>query len=247
MAAQIRGYMYEKFKMFRFKRDADALVVENPFVKERLQSLYDIQNVHVVYNTYNQIFTNREKWDCSKKLSKFNGITLLTISSYYPHKNLEILVDTAKELRASYPDFSFRFVLTIEREQLHKDLTGVDDCFVFLGKVSIAQCPFLYTQCDFMILPTLLECFSAAWAEAMIMNTPIITSDFPFSRGICKNAAIYVDPTSPEGIAKAIYDLSSSKNKQIAQIENEKMVRLIFPDQKARMKKYLDIIADMLL
>ena len=66
----------------------------------------------------------------------------------------------------------------------------------------------LYAQVDAVVLPTLLESFSATFVEAMALGVPIITSDRDFAHAICGDAAVYVDPTSPAEIAAAINDLA---------------------------------------
>ena len=61
-----------------------------------------------------------------------------------------------------------------------------------------------------MFLPTLAECFSASYAEAMVMEKPIVTTDLGFARGICGPAAIYYAPANPQAAAEAIAQLASS-------------------------------------
>ena len=81
----------------------------------------------------------------------------------------------------------------------------------FLGPVSIDQCPFLYEQCDAMFLPTLLECFSASYTEAMKMRKPILTSNLDFAKALCGDAAKYFDPVSEESVGESIYELAMDK------------------------------------
>ena len=56
-----------------------------------------------------------------------------------------------------------------------------------------------------MFLPTFLECFSASYAEAMLMKKPIITSNLGFAQNVCKDAAVYFDPCNPEDIIDKIF------------------------------------------
>ena len=136
---------------------------------------------------------------------------MLTVTANYPHKNLPILIKTCHYLEEKHPSFGFRFVLTINES----DLQGVDDCarrhIVFLGPVKISQVPPLYEKADVMLLPTLLECFSASYAEAMVMMRPIITTDLDFARGLCADAAFYYEATSFEALGEAIVKLSKDK------------------------------------
>ena len=228
--------------MYSFKYHTDAIVVENPMVEKLLKKIFPSKNIYTVYNTCNPIFFDEKDWNRTVHLPEFFGKTILTLASYYPHKNLEILVPTAHWLKKKYPDFLFRFVMSIRREQLNADLTGLVDNFIFLGSVSIDKCPWIYKQSDIMLLPTQLECFSASWVEAMVMRVPIITSDLPFAHGICEDAATYVDPNSPEEIADTIYGLSHSSQKREHLINNGDMVSKKFSNANTRMSSYLKII-----
>ena len=58
-----------------------------------------------------------------------------------------------------------------------------------------------------MMLPTLAECFSSSYPEAMISSLPILTSDLDFARSICGNSALYFDPLDPVDIVSKIIQL----------------------------------------
>ena len=132
------------------------------------------------------------------------GISFLRFL-HYPQKftNYCPLIDY---LRNNYPEFRFNFVLTLDKNDI-KIAENNSSYVTFLGKVKIQDCPSLYNNCDFMFLPTLLECFSASYCEAMKMELPILTSDLDFARGICEKAAVYFNPMSVKSIAKCFINL----------------------------------------
>ena len=131
----------------------------------------------------------------------------------------------------------------MDREEFGISETDVlNDTIQFLGKVSINQCPDLYSQSDFLFLPTLLECFSASYCEAMVMQKPILTSDLPFAKSICNNAAFYFDPLDENDIANAIVHLSYDKKVQEDLIKNGLEQLKTFDTAKQRAEKYLNII-----
>ena len=201
-----------KWKLFMvkysFSKCADNYFTENPFISERLQKLFPHKKVFTVTNSANQVFQKPELWDRSIKLPEFDGITMLTVAANYPHKNLPIIVSVSHYLEENYPDLKFRFVLTIKEQEL----PDADECakrhIVFLGPVKIEQVPYLYEQSDIMFLPTLLECFSASYAEAMVMKKPVLTTDLVFARGLCGDAAFYYDAVSPSALGDAISHLA---------------------------------------
>ena len=65
--------------------------------------------------------------------------------------------------------------MTLGPETFGYTAATLPDWLLAVGGVDIRECPSLYEQCDFMFLPTLLECFSASYAEAMKMRRPILT------------------------------------------------------------------------
>lgn len=231
--------------LFDLKHFNDAIVTESKNVSDRVKLLFPTKPVFTVSNTYNQVFDHPEDWDYSIKLPVYDGITLLTISANYPHKNLDVIPLVIDRLKTKYPDFEFRFVITLNQEHLKGLKEEYLKNILFIGKVSINQCPFLYQQADFMFLPTLLECFSASYPEAMRMETPILTSDLPFARGICGKAANYFDPINPDKIAETIFNTSKDFDR-VSNLKLEGKDQLTnFETSRSRAKKYIEILENL--
>lgn len=235
----------EFFHMFDFRNNNECLITENPDVT-RILSEKVTQKVYTVTNYYNQIFENESNWikNIHLDLPK-ETVKLLTISANYPHKNLAIIKKVIPILKQNFPEFPFKFILTMDREELgisEQDI--LNENIVFLGKVSIKQCPYLYQQSDFLFLPTLLECFSASYCEAMYMEKPILTSDLPFAKGICGKAASYFNPINPIDIANKIVDLASNPKLQHELVNFGKEQLETFDSSQIRAKKYLKILTE---
>ena len=223
-----------------FRNDSDMLVAENPDVSEKLSALCPHKKVVTVSSCCNPIFDTPEL-QTEYKLPSFDGITLLTVAANYPHKNLQILPQVATYLRSSHLDFKFRFVLSL----LDKSLSVPDemkDHFVFVGNIAVQQLPSFYRQSDFMILPTLLECFSASWIDAMKCNVPVLTSDLPFAHGICGDAAVYFNPMDPADIGEKINELANDKARQNELIERGKEQLTHFYNNSTRTSLYLSYL-----
>lgn len=206
----IKQKIKNKILTFFYWRCSTNYYTENQFITERVKKLLHCKNVYTVTNYYNQVFDLPENWHY-KQLASFDGITLLTISNFYPHKNLAISLDIAKILRKEHQNFKFRFVFTIDENQFPTIPDEFRENFVFIGAIDISECPFLYQQCDIAFQPTLLECFTATYPEAMRMKKPIITTDLAFAKGLCGEAAVYYDALSAEDAAKAILRVASDK------------------------------------
>lgn len=201
-----------------FRRSSDTFYTENAYISDMLPKLIKRAKVYTVTNYYNQVFDQPEQWKRTINLNenlnnKHKGkdvVTMLTVSSTAVHKNLGIMVPVAEYLESKYPFFNFRFVLTCKDapfdlpEQLKKH-------FVFVGKVDVSECPNLYEQADIMFMPTLMECFTATYPEAMRMEVPIVTTDLEFARGLCGDAACYYSALDAKAAAEAIYKVATDK------------------------------------
>jgi glycosyltransferase involved in cell wall biosynthesis len=86
-----------------------------------------------------------------------------------------------------------------------------------------------------VFLPTLLECFSASYAEAMAMEKPILTSDLGFARSICGKAAIYGHPTDANGYAVKINRLmrDPSLQKEVTEAGREQLNKFLTAEERA--------------
>ena len=227
--------------MASFRRDVDAYITENEPISAALRKLIPGKPVYTVSNSCNPVFDRKVEW-IERRLPPFDGVTLLTVSADYPHKNLGIIPRAAEYLKRRHPDFKFRFVVTLEPQIFGFTAANTPDWLLPVGEVDIRECPSLYEQCDFMFLPTLLECFSASYAEAMKMRRPILTSDLSFARGLCGDAAEYFDPLSPEDVGEAVYRLANDPARRRALAEAGAVRGNDFPDAWARTESYVRIL-----
>lgn len=74
----------------------------------------------------------------------------------------------------------------------------------FVGRVPESKLPSLYRGADAMIFPSLYEGFGLPVLEAMACGTPVVTSNVTAMPEIAGGAALLVDPTSVEQIARAM-------------------------------------------
>lgn len=227
-----------------FEKSADYYWTENPAVTMLLQQVFPKKKVYTVSNTFNQIFDDSSKWK-EHKLPPFKGITLLTVTNAYPHKNLGLAIGIAKELKIINPGFKFRFVLTIEECEFQEVPAELTECFCFIGRVKISECPSLYQQADIMFQPTLLECFTATYAEAMRMEVPIVTTRLSFAKGLCQEAALYFSPLSAKEAADCIYRLSTDKHTRQKIVEEGKNQLIKFSTAQERADKLISILEEV--
>jgi glycosyltransferase involved in cell wall biosynthesis len=241
----IKRKLYWKLKkaidLFLYKK-SDAIIVQTDDVKQRVQKLLPNIQVYTVSNTINGVFTDPIK--VGNKLAERNGkeTRLLTVSANYPHKNLEIIKSVIPELLDRGID-SIKFILTLPEDDF-LDTFGDSKYHAYVlnvGPIPIEECPALYEECDFMFLPTLLECFSASYVEAMYMNKPILTSNLAFAKAVCKKAAIYFDPLNASEIANKIQKVILDSHIQQSLIKEGQKTLSQFNTPKERAGRFLSI------
>lgn len=197
-----------------FRRRSDAFIVQTDDVNKRVRDWLGTTEVYTVTNTHSSFYLNPPTAHRRLPERRPGVYRLLTVTSYYPHKNLEIIPQIIAYLRNQLSS-PIEFVLTLTPDEYRAKISAsIPPELTLVGAVPPAECPALYAECDAMFLPTLAECFSASYAEAMAMEKPIVTTDLGFARGICGPAAVYFTPTDPQAAAEAITNLATSETSQ---------------------------------
>lgn len=231
-------------KMSFFARNAFYYHVETEDVRLRLAKYLSItpERIFTVSNTYNAVY---DQYDgkLNQRLLPLNDreFRLVCITSYYDHKNLEILNKVIPELlKRGYQHI--RFVLTINQDIFNRIFSPeAKGLIINTGPVPIASCPGLYSEVNAAFLPTLLECFSANYPEAMKMEKPVLTSDLSFATDVCANAALYFNPVNARDIADKIIELVEHEALQKQLVENGKVRLKDFCTASQRAEKYMEI------
>ena len=228
---------------YLFKRDADVLITQTDDISNRVKKFLNKDAVFTVSNTINNHYTKPIKVENKLPRKEENEFRLLTLSAWYPHKNIDIIPKVVDSLsKKGY--LNIKFVTTLPNEDFKKlnDHKGI----LNVGKIRIEDGASLYQECDAMFLPTLLECFSASYAEAMIMKKPILTSDLGFAHTVCDDAAIYFNPMNPDAIADKIIVLYTKEDLQRSLIEKGTKRLDNFGTAQTRAKQVLDICESLI-
>jgi glycosyltransferase involved in cell wall biosynthesis len=224
-----------------FRRDADAYVVQTDDVNQRLKQFLGKTAVYTVSNTCSAAYYDSHRCAAKLPVRAEGEFRALTLSALYTHKNLEIIREVVDEFRSRLRP-SPRFVLTIQQSD-YDSVFGKNytEEVVTVGPVPPSECPSLYEECDAMFLPTLLECFSASYPEAMVMRKPILTSDLGFAQTVCEEAALYFDPLSAIEIVDQFERLMDSDKLKSDLIERGGQRVKTFNDAHQRAKAFLSI------
>ena len=237
----------KKIQLYYFNRDADIFIVETQDASKRLQNLLH-KPCYVVSNTYNSFFDqflnqNRKVLYRNNFLPTANGeFRFLSVCTPYKHKNLSIIPTVIDELEKR-TNKRIVFILTISQEDYSKIFPPkYRNSIITVGTVSSNELPQLYSECDYVIVPSLLECFTANFPEGMIMKKPILAADLGYAHTICNDAAIYFNPLNASDIADKIVRLINDKELQNQLIDLGLKQIKKFKNASQRTKLYIEIL-----
>ena len=207
----LRNFVFRRRLKF-----ADIVFAQTNLQAERLSAWYPSGKIRVIPNCYSKLYAAHTVQKINLKKDE-SYLYFLCFSRYYPHKNLEILIPLAQKIRQR--NLAYKIIITIEKKHgtgaarflktIQKE--KLDNVIINTGEVPSNAIPDLYQKADACLFPTLLESYSAFYAEAIFFNKPMFTSCRPFAREICKDTAFYFDPFDAEDILNVI-DGAYSKN-----------------------------------
>ncbi|WP_367971424.1 glycosyltransferase [Vibrio scophthalmi] len=222
---------------------ADVLIVEQNSVRDKLLCLKRLRDkpIHVVSNAISSLYLKREEWKVCVFPDMVNSITVGYLGRNYTHKNLAILKSVNDVLLSKY-SLGINFIFTLTDGEM--DSLGFNSIsnFYTVGKIKVEQCPSFYAQIDATIFPSRLECFSATPIESIYMDTPVICSDKDFVRDIFGDTLVYFDELSPDSIAEAIFNITTSGTKVDVDTALAKLIVSNLPSSKDRAEKYMEIL-----
>lgn len=136
---------------------------------------------------------------------------LLAVSTINPHKNYETLLRAYAQLPADAPH------LVIAGKPMHQPTyhqlraivakEQIEDRVHFLGGVPYQELPALYQRATAFVFPSRLETFGHPLVEAMASGTPVIASNLPVCKEICRDAALYFAPNDVDVLATGMQQL----------------------------------------
>lgn len=179
-------------------KKADAVVVISQATKTSVERFLGIppERISIIYPGIDHtFFTPHRNQPLNKPADNF---------LYYParglaHKNHAILFRAVELVQKSIPQL--KLVLT----GADQDFLGkLPDFVIHEGHVSRERVRELYWGATAVVFPSLFEGFGFPPLEAMASGCPVVVSSAGSLPEVCADAAVIVDPTSPESIAEGI-------------------------------------------
>lgn len=230
---------------------ADHIIVETQTMRNRFiaKFAFDPSNVSVIGNAVNPLHSRLN----IQSIIGRQPFTVLVPSTYYPHKNLEIVPKVAARMREHMPSLKFEFQLTLQATDpnwlaIQRDARrlNVADSVKTLGVVHINVLGRAYEEASAVFLPTLREASTAVYPESFFFRRPLITSDMEFARELCGDAALYVPPLDPTKIASQICNLAVSPASQGALVVAGDIQLQTYPSADRKFSMQMELIEAVL-
>lgn len=132
---------------------------------------------------------------------------VLTVAASGLRKNLLALDVTARRLRAEGLD-----LVVAGGSRMHLQPETALEGARYVGYVPDEHLPGLYAGAEAFVLPSLHEGFGLPCIEAMATGTPVVASNRAAIPETCGSAALLVDPTDHEALARAVLTAALDKD-----------------------------------
>ncbi|WP_285242951.1 glycosyltransferase family 1 protein [Pseudarthrobacter sp. fls2-241-R2A-127] len=161
--------------------------------------------VRIIANAPQPAQVHREPGDGADK-------TIIYMGSFMPYKNVETMVSGMSGL----PGYTLHLLSRIspQRRAELEALVPPGASVVFHNGVTDEQYDGLLRRATALVSLSRAEGYGLPLVEAMAVGTPVIASDIPIFREVGADAALYVDPGSPEQFARAVTQLRDERHWQ---------------------------------
>lgn len=200
----------------------------------------------VVPNAIGDEFMDMFCGESPRRIDIVKKVKIFCPAAAYWHKALQFIPGIALELKAmASGQYTFEFILTLDKSsalvrRIEKDsrILMIEDSIRNIGPFNYANAPKLYKEVDLVFVPSILETFSAGYLEAFASSKPLIVADKSFSRSICSEGALYVNPLNASQSAAKIHGLIQDGELQMKLIAGGTERLKAFGNQ---MNRYQDI------
>jgi len=211
----VRRWQYS-LTLTRAIKAADVLVADSEFTASQIARFFPAtQRISVIplgidHERF-QPFHGAQEIELLRRLYGLPAQFYLFVGSLSFHKNLRLIVDAY-----SSGDLPKQYMLPVVLVGPSRtddpsnptlqliDRKGIGEYFQFLGYIPDAHLPVLYATARALIHPAWQEGFGLPPLEAMACGTPVIASNRTAVPEVVGDAALPIDPSSPESLAQAL-------------------------------------------
>ena len=221
-------YFLEKIQMPVAVRKADLIVADTYSTRDSVITEFDVkpQNISVIPLAASNI-QNIPSFDFLEKYD-IDGLYFLFVSTLEPRKNLTRLLQAYDSLPLSIKG-KMKLVIVGGKGwgevNLLDTITQLDltECVKVLGRVDDTVLATLYTNAQFLVMPSLYEGFGLPLVEAMSYGTPVLTANNSSMSEVTGNAGLLVDALDVDSIADGLQEMITNNELRERLAKNAKL------------------------
>lgn len=203
--------------------NAEHIITISNFSKKDIIKNYKVssEKITVAYPGYDKnIFKptkDLKKTELIKEKYGVSGKYVIYLGTIQPRKNLLRLIEAFKPIE------NLKLVIVGKTKGLGREgwmfdeilakpaKLGIEDKVIFTGFVPTEELPYLLSDAETFILPSLWEGFGIPPVEAMACGTPVVVSKISSLPEVVGSAGLLVDPHSVTQIEQAIRTITTDK------------------------------------
>lgn len=200
----IVGKIYYNFLVKKSLKNSDKIIAVSRTTKEDIKRYFNQESI-VVVEGVNELTTNEKEIEKLKN-EKF----YLYVGNSRPHKNLNFLINTYKEL-----DIEIKLVLVGTGNKINIQ----NEKILTLGFVDDEELIWLYKKCRAFIFPSLYEGFGLPILEALNNGATVYSSNKGSLKEFSEKVIYFFNPYKKEELKKLL-----QKNPQIVNQEQKEQL-----------------------
>ncbi len=199
----------------RLRRQADLVIVPSEATKADVVRQLRISSTRVEVIPWGcderfQPKGDPERLAAVQRKYRLPARYLLFVGTLEPRKNLTALLKAYAMLRQELRDLEVKLVVAGRKGWLYDEVfatvtaLALHEDVLFTGFVDDTDLPELYRGALMLVFPSLYEGFGLPILEAMASGVPVIASNTSSMPEVAGDAALLIDPRTPEAIAEGM-------------------------------------------
>jgi glycosyltransferase involved in cell wall biosynthesis len=228
---------YYNFFFPRYARKAKRIATVSQYSKDDIVKTFGVEpkKVDVMHNGCNTSYKPQSEQTNEKTREEFSlgNPYFIYVGALIPRKNIARMFK-AFDLFKKTDTRDTKFIIVGQKKwwtdqinTTYENMQHKDD-LIFLGRRNVQDLNRLYSAAIALVFPAIFEGFGIPILEAFHAETAVITSNVSSMPEVAGDAALLVDPTSVDSIARAMTSLSTSEEHRSDLIEKGRIRRKLF-------------------